>query len=341
MKTAVGEISTSPTIDSLTGIWQRVLHLQTIGVQDNFFDLGGDSVLAVQLFAEIADVYGRQLPPVLIYHVPTIAAQVALLEEPTAQQFSPLVLLKSGRDEGPIFIAPGLGGGAAEFFQLVKHIRTTRAIYALQPRGLDGFERPPDNIHDMADIYLNAIQELQPGGPYVLFGYSLGGLVALEMARRLSVQGKKTALLVMLDSYPHISFLRLGQRMKLRLQRLNWRLTSLMHGVRNQGPGTLDPEEMSTFAPGMDVVKNRAFAALQSYRPEFYPGMIRFVRAATISNFPPDPTVVWRDLIADFIVETVPGDHLGMLTRHHMALGKVLTRYLEEINLPAHNSGAR
>lgn len=78
------DITAPSTVEVLTQIWQRVLRLPTIGVEHNFFDLGGDSALAVQLFAEMAETLGRQLPPVLIYHVPTIASQAALMGEPAA-----------------------------------------------------------------------------------------------------------------------------------------------------------------------------------------------------------------------------------------------------------------
>src|SRR5438270_5254913 len=108
---------TSETVDLLTQIWQEVLQLESVGPDDNFFDLGGDSALAIQLFTRIAAESGQQLPPVMIYHVPTIASQAELLEQPSNPELSPLVLLKSGSLDPAVFIAPGLGGGPAEFFQ--------------------------------------------------------------------------------------------------------------------------------------------------------------------------------------------------------------------------------
>ncbi len=99
----------------LTPIWQRVLQLSSVGVDDNFFDLGGDSALALELFNEIAQVTGRELPPVMIYQAPTISALAALLEQPTASRVPPLVQLKSGSKEPPVFIAHGLGGSVMDF----------------------------------------------------------------------------------------------------------------------------------------------------------------------------------------------------------------------------------
>ncbi len=96
-----------------------------------------------------------------------------------------------------------------DFFQLVKYIQTQRPIYGMQAKGTDGVDEPFDRIEDLAQFYLDAIRKLQPHGPYFLIGYSLGGLVMLEMAQRLIKTGENVALLAMLESYPHPRFLSL------------------------------------------------------------------------------------------------------------------------------------
>src|SRR5208282_5966130 len=161
-------------IEVLTAIWQRVLQLPSIQLDDDFFDLGGDSSLALQLFNEIAEVCHRELPPVAIYQARTLAALAALLEQPTAPRFPALVQLKPGARNTPIFLVHGLGGSVMDFFQPVRHIES---------------DQPLERIEDMADFSIDGVRELQPHGPYVLIGYSLGGLVALEMAQRLSAAG--------------------------------------------------------------------------------------------------------------------------------------------------------
>ncbi len=218
--------STSSLAEVLTPIWERVLLRPGIRVDDNFFDLGGDSLLAVQLFSEIARVSGRELAPVTIYCAPTIAALAEILEEPSAPRFPPLLQLKEGVG-APIFLAHGLGGTAMDFFQLVKHLKTQRPIYGMQAKGTDGVDEPFDRIEDLAQFYLNAIKELQPHGPYFLVGYSLGGLVMLEMAQRLTENGEKIALLAMLESYPHPKFLSLKQRVRLGSRLANQRASTV------------------------------------------------------------------------------------------------------------------
>ena len=331
---AMSSTATS-TIEGLRQIWQRVLQLPAIDPEDNFFDLGGDSVLAVQMFAEIAEVYGRQLPPVMIYHVPTIAALAAVVEHPTQPHLSPLVLLKDGTEQRPVFILPGLGGGPAEFFHLVKYMQNESVIYGLQPKGMDGMDEPAETIEEMAEFYLRAIRHIQPRGPYTLIGYSLGGLVALEIAQRLTANGQKVAMLIMLDSYPHISCLSAEQRIRLMARRTQNRISAATRSFMGRtvaipGRNTLDPEQAAAFAPAFDRVRHCAFLALQRYRPRHYSGRIRFVRAGIVTDFPEDPAAFWGRLAAEFKVESVPGDHLGMLTTHHQSLGAVLTRYLDE-----------
>jgi len=329
----------SSMVGVLTPIWQRVLQLQSVGVDDNFFDLGGDSSLALQLFNEIAQVCDRELPPVTIYQAPTIAALAALLERPTAPRFPTLVLLKPGAEKPPVFVAHGLGGSVIDFFQPVKHIETDHPIYGMQARGIDGLDEPLASIEDMAEFYLDAIKELQPRGPYVLAGYSLGGLVVLEMAQRLSANGEKVALLVLLDAYPHIRFLSLAQRALLIARQAKRGLRTLGN---LSGSAPYQPPAGVSFTPAMQNVRDSAYLALTRYRPRFYPGQIKFVRAEISSAFQDDAAAVWTHLAEEFEVDTVPGDHLGMIATHYEMLAAVLSRYLVEAfaeNLQSNRQG--
>jgi acetoacetyl-CoA synthetase len=342
--------STSAMTDVLTPIWERVLQRSSIGVEDSFFDLGGDSLLAVELFSEIARVCGRELAPVTIYCAPTIASLAAVLDEPTAPRFPPLLQLKTGTEVPPLFLAHGLGGTAMDFFQLVKHVQTQRPIYGLQAKGTDGVDEPFDRIEDLAEFYLGAIRGLQPHGPYFLIGYSLGGLVTLEMAKRLTDQGEKVALLAMLESYPHPRFLSLGQRMRLATRLATHRASTVGRlPIRDALSYIIRPSERRLYVsrdgngnapsqlpagashtPAMQRARESAYKSLTRYRPRYYSGEIKFVRAETVSDFPDDPAAVWSRLAAKFQVETVPGDHLGILGTHFESLASVISRYLRE-----------
>jgi thioesterase domain-containing protein/acyl carrier protein len=319
--------ATSSMIEVLTGIWQRVLQLASVHVDDDFFDLGGDSSLAVQLFNEIAEVCHRELPPVTIYQARTIATLAALLEQPTALRFPALLELKPGAKNPPIFLVHGLGGSAMDFFQPVRHIEAEHPIYGIQSKGIDGVDQPLERIEDMAEFSIDAVRELQPHGPYVLIGYSLGGLVALEMAQRLSAAGEKIALLAMLDAYPYIRNLSFGQRTRLIARQAK----RGFHAFADfSASSSYTPPAGVSLTPAMQRVRECAYLALTRYKPRFYAGRIRFVRAAIASRFPSNASAVWRPLVEEITVETVPGDHLGMIATHYAELATVLSRYLRE-----------
>ncbi len=338
-------------VDVLTPIWQRVLQLSSVRVEDNFFDLGGDSSLALELFNEIARACGRELPPVTIYHAPTIVALADLLEQPTTPRLPPLVLLKPGTQAPPVFITHGLGGSVMDFYQVVKQMQLPHAIHGMQAKGIDGVEEPFERIEDMAQFYLDAIREVQPQGPYLLVGYSLGGLVTLEMAQRLTEAGERVALLAMLDSYPSIRYLSTGQRIRL-ITRLVGRHVSMAMRLpmREAVSYVLRPSERRQHIPGdhsgraryqsssvspvMQRVRDRAYLALSRYQPRFYPGKISFVRAQISTDFPADAAAIWAELANEFEVETVPGDHLEIITTYFARLASLLSRFVREAPCP-------
>lgn len=337
--------STCTTRELLTSIWQRVLQQPSIRVDDNFFDLGGDSSLALELFNEIAEVLGRELPPVMIYQAPTIRALTDLLEKSTSPRCPPVVLLRPGSETRPVFVTHGLGGTVMDFFQVVKHMQCSNPIYGMQAKGVDGADDPSNNISEMAHFYFKAMKEVQPRGPYLLIGYSLGGLVTLEIAQMLRRNGEQVAMLAMLDSYPHVRFLRPMQRLRqyFRLAKRHALLMSRL-SLRDAAKYVSDPRERRTHIPGdrsgtaryqattsqvMQKVRQNAYTALSRYRPQYYDGKIRFVRAQTTTDFP-DAVAVWTKLVSDIEIETVPGDHLEIVTTYFERLAEILSRYVAE-----------
>jgi acetoacetyl-CoA synthetase len=341
----VGHNQNSTITEVLIQIWQSVLLRSPIREKDNFFDVGGDPSLAVTLFDEIAKACGREMPPLAIYHAPTIAALAAVLQQPSHPKFSPLVALKPGEAEPHVFIAHGLGGSVMEFFQLVKKIQTNHPIYGMQAIGADGADIPFGRIEDMAHFYIEAVQRRQPHGPYLLIGYSLGGLVAFEMAQRLSGMGEEIRLLTMLDVYPYERFLGLWQRARLVprllkhhaliMKQLSSRqvLSYVLHSAERASHSSQTGAEnyvRGPFTGPTRHARDRAYLALTKYQPRPYSGKVRFVKAATKSVFPGDPAAVWAQWVNDLEVETVPGDHYTMLSEHFDTLASVLSRHLRE-----------
>lgn len=335
-------VQSSVALTSLTSIWERVLQKAPIGIEDNFFRLGGNLRSADLLSAEIGRELGRELPSATIYHAQTIAALACLLEKPALPQFSPLVQVKRGDDHPPILIMHGLAG-TVPFFELAAHIRTENPVYGFQAKGVDGMEEPLDRVEDMAALYLDSVKALQPCSPYILVGYSFGGLVALEMAQRLIESGETVALLAIVDAYPDIRYLSSGQRALLFARRARRYIfdskNRLSRAMRYIGPGLGIAERRNgeggaessglSFAETTLRVKERAYVALARYRPRYYPGKMTFLKSGSDTYFPGNPTAVWAHLTAEFEFETVPGGHLGLITTDFESLAAVLTRYLK------------
>jgi amino acid adenylation domain-containing protein/FkbH-like protein len=190
----------------LTEIWQNVLDVRPIGIEDKFFDLGGHSLLAVKLIAQIEKVFGRRLRVATVFQAPTIEQLAAVIreeiQEGSALAGTSLVEIQSQGSRPPLFLVHGAGGGMFwGYVNLSRHLGTDQPVYGLKSRGLDGREEL-GSIEEMAAQYVADIRAFQPRGPYHLGGYCFGGNVALEMARQLHEQGEEVALLALLNCSP-------------------------------------------------------------------------------------------------------------------------------------------
>ena len=268
----------------------------------------------------------------------------------TLTKFSPFVQIKAGRENPPIFIAHGLSG-TVQFGELARHIRTAHPIYGIQAQGIDGTAEPLECVEDMAKLYLDALEELYPQDPYILIGYSFGGLVALEIAQRLSERRKKVALLVLLDAYPHPHFLPAPDRLRLFLKRMKnhtrqmWQLSFphalsyFVNGLKRRlhFPGALHENQRPPETLGLSFaetalrrVNQKAYLAYSRYQPRFHSGRVNFVTTETKSFFPRNPVTVWGNLVAELEIEVIPGDHLNIVTTEFKALASVLTSYVQQ-----------
>ncbi|WP_313931398.1 amino acid adenylation domain-containing protein [Nostoc sp. FACHB-133] len=199
----------------ITQIWEQILGVQPIGVKDNFFEVGGNSILAVKLFWQIEKIFSKNLPLAILFQSGTVEALAKIIsqEEDLAinlasvntldkskSSWSSLVEIQPNGSKPPFFCIHGLGGEVLCFRELVLHLGLDQPFYGLQPQGLDGKQPLYTRVEDMATHYIQEIQTIQPNGPYFLGGYSFGGVVAFEMARQLQQQGQEVGILVMLDS---------------------------------------------------------------------------------------------------------------------------------------------
>jgi thioesterase domain-containing protein/acyl carrier protein len=185
----------------LVEIWQRVLGADRIGVHDNFFHLGGHSLLAVRLVALIQKKLGRTLPLAALFQNATVEYLANLLrEESTPKTWSPLVGIQVNGSKKPLFCVHPTGGLVFCYGALSNHLGADQPCYGFQAHGIDGEQQPHASIEAMAADYIKALRSHQPHGPYSLGGWSMGGLIAFEMAQQLKEQGEQIELLALMDT---------------------------------------------------------------------------------------------------------------------------------------------
>jgi len=188
--------------DAVSDIWENALG-RPIARDEDYWELGRGAMLAFRIIRQINEKIGVQLPITVLYESSTIASLAKLIYEGKTSTGAPLVLLKRATAEKPpLFIISGLGGLVLELFPVGRAISYSGAVYAIQPKGLNENDTPHNSIEEMATEYLKAIREIQPHGPYLISGYSVGGYVAIEMARLLEAQGEPVPFLGLLDSHP-------------------------------------------------------------------------------------------------------------------------------------------
>ena len=189
------------TTRQVARIWEELLGVPSIGFDENYFDLGGDSSLAVQLFAQIEKVFRVKLPLATLFEAPTIEELARILRPETARSgWSSLVTIQPAGSRPPLFCMHPHGGNVLIYRDLSRYLGSDQPFYGLQSQGLDGRCPPLTRIEDMAAQYVKEIRTVQPHGPYFLGGYCLGGAIAFEVAQQLRAKGEQIALLALFDT---------------------------------------------------------------------------------------------------------------------------------------------
>ena len=364
---AAGDLFERPDLDNeyvapeseierkLAAFWTELLGVDKIGVHDSFFDIGGHSLIAVRLFRMIKQAYAVDLPISVLFEAPTIAACARLIEERVgpveagaedgapaggapARSFVHLVPMSPGKNPHatPIFICAGMFGNILNLRQLALHLGADRPVYGLQARGLYGDQAPHETFEEMAADYLAEIRAVQPHGPYLLAGYSGGGLTAFEMARQLNAAGESVDQIVMLDTPVHVEpHLSLLDRASMKWQDLkrdkgafvrNWlearrrwaqKKRDVAAGVTSEGVG----EQFHNLQ-----IEAAFMRALVKYEVKPYDGAVTLLRPREEPWYVlPDGRKLadgrqlirddngWTPYLSHLTIESTPGDHDSMV----------------------------
>jgi amino acid adenylation domain-containing protein len=345
----------SATERALVELWKELFGFASVSVDDDFFELGGDSLTGIRLTAMIKDTLGKRVSFNLLLKEPTIRALAAALDrdEAAPAAWSPLVPIQPDGHRRPFFCVPGTGGSVVYLRELARALgKYDRPFYGFQSAGLDGRTGPLDSVEQLAAANVAALLESQKEGPYFLGGHSFGSWVALEMAHQLKRQGREVALLTILDTAApaerDLSALAVrndtqwlvavagmlqhffGKTVSLNLEALeglDWpeRLDRFAQSLIDAKiiPADADREEVRGL---VGVYKSQA---QMRYRPEPpFPLLdVVLLRAAEpladfVDGIPEamkkDETWGWGEYVRGAVqVERVPGDHLTMMTRPH------------------------
>jgi amino acid adenylation domain-containing protein len=327
----------SPMESQVASIWSRVLHQQDIALNDDFFHLGGDSLTAVCILAELENETGVALPVCTLYKNPTIASLAEKVFRGDLEGLQSIISIQETGDRRPFFCVHGLNGDPFTFFPLARHL-PGRPLYGF--RAFHGASFQNESISEMAVRYVEAMRSVQPSGPYLLGGYSGGGCVALEMCHQLQAQGTRAALLVVIDAEaPHELVANMAGMVNERAA------SEPEHQIRHEQSPTASSEAPTRYANLRTSFMTGFLRALLEYAPDAhtYSGPVVAIRA----NGPTTPsgtgsTTGWRSWTKLIRVLEFPGEHSALLKEPIVSsVGSALGTILDEIDLSLSNQHPR
>jgi thioesterase domain-containing protein/aryl carrier-like protein len=331
----------------LAQIWERLLNVRPIGIHDDFFKLGGDSISAMALLALVAQETGNPLPAGGLLQAPTIAQLAATLTtDVDPDTWSPMVPIQTEGSHRPLFCVHPGGGNVLCYLRLSQNLGTDQPFYALQAPGVDGIRPPLDSIEAMAREYVAAIREVQPEGPYSIAGWSSGGVIAFEIAQQLHAAGDEVAHLGIIDSgvlytmgilramspdgKPGV-FEMMGKSSSQQIKEFRIRSAS----------AKLIPEEADeSMAIHIMEMFQRNVQATVDYRCADYQGRVDLYQAQ-------EPLVAsrrlpfreWSSVCSNLNLHEVPGNHLTMVHDPHVkGLAAALSNVLAECEALSQNT---
>lgn len=354
----------TPTEKMLAQIWMRLLKREQVGLEDHFFELGGDSLLATQLIEQVQQQFQQSFSLTTLFLAPTIAQFAALIDQsqhsPSIPQpslsWSPLVPLKASRSQRSFFCVHPIFGVVLPYTELARQLDPDQPFYGIQPFGLVDSRQPYKRIEEMAAAYIQAIRAVQPEPPYLLGGWSFGGLVAFEMAQQLQQTGCEVALLAILDTiapvpqYQPSRFKAIQFLLTTALQSIFpflWDYLSLLRSKRQSQTvpfnfkksgyiswfsrwqwaaiANLLPQESRfrlldeiTLSPMLRIFHANS-QAVRNYKPKTYSGKITLFKAADSLNPNSDTAMGWNHLATEALeIHEIPGNHLTLLRKPHV-----------------------
>jgi acetoacetyl-CoA synthetase len=327
----------------LQALWERLFDLSPIERTDSFVELGGDSLMAAAMLAELRDATGFTVSLATLLGAPSIAQLAAYVRGSHAAGESQVVVPLRAGNGTPVFWVHSMAGSVMECLAVIHALRTSRPLVGLHARGLNGETPPLQDVAQMAASYIDEMRSVQPHGPYSLIGYSFGGLVAYEIAQQLHRAGEQVDIVCLVDTYVHERWLPWGAWLRFqrayvkrqwqtfsglplaqRSQFISRKLVGAMDKIRLRlGRMAHAPlREIAHFPPVLVRVREAMRVAMTTYRPQPYDGgPVHFVRAALPESERGDPLPLWRRMARrGLAVAQVSGSHTEMILEPNVAL---------------------
>lgn len=288
---------------TLAKIWCKLLGMEEISIHDNFFEIGGHSLVGIQMLAHVERELGKKLPIKTLFQAPTIAELAMLLQGPPKVEthWKNLSVMQPKGDRPPFFC---VHGDEANVF-IPRHLGEGQPFYAFFHQGEDGMPIPFKTTKGIAEHYIREMRQVRPHGPYFLGGYSFGGIVAFEMACQLAAAGEDVPLVALFDTYSpaeNIAMVKKEQKLHEPLKRMVMRRLVKYYFDR----GMALPPKLRHFHI-IDTYK----VAIEQYAPSMFPGRLTLIRTRTS---PGTPDMGWGALAREGVeIRHVDGDHFTVI----------------------------
>ncbi|MEV0533674.1 amino acid adenylation domain-containing protein [Kitasatospora sp. NPDC050463] len=291
----------TPREEALCALFAEVLGVDRVGIHDDFFDLGGHSLLVSRLVSHVRSVLGVELGIRTLFEAPTVAGLAVRLDRAQSDSFATLLPLRTEGSLPPVFLVHPIGGLSWCYSRLLPYIPKGRPVYGLQSSGFAGADQRPDSVQALAGEYLSVIRQVQAEGPYTLMGWSFGGMIAQDMAVALEELGESVPLLVLFDAVTST-----GDGREAADEVPGDLLDLVEQSIRGVGGRGLD--ELSAARIGeLSEITRHSLRLHRAHRTRTFGGRIISIEAAGSREFREDAGIDWTGF-AEGGVEVHPVD---------------------------------
>ncbi len=353
------EAGLEPEEKLVADIWKAALGLSSIHKKDNFFEIGGHSLTAVKVMVQLEKVYGIRLPLSVLFKYPTIQKLSQAIKSGVLgdSEWKSLVAIKKTGSKPPLYIVHGGGLNILPFYAVAREMDREQPVFGIQAKGLDGVEQPLHSVEAIASQYLGEILQQNPDGPYFLAGYSLGGIIAFEMAMQLKKMGKSVEKLVFFDTYAfqsdhHEHFqIRFQNNIRHFLGKRKFDVELMIHhpGIfkrikkasfeRKMGKirKWFRPEQEKAESSLLKTYKRVEYVykeACRDYEIKYYDGTVDLIKAKIASGYLPDKEGFgWKPHTRELKVWEAEGEHITMLSPpNDTSFARLLQHVLDQEN---------